>query len=215
MDEQNIYTNSILTFAFTSDGQIIVKKDREGKLDTLPWLFMGCREKDIKVDYEDSIWVMNNPSEYKENAMLFFAYHLRNCRKVILDGWFVGNENALLDVGKLHGKIANHQIKEMTVLDGPSFIRVNSSLYDGGTTLYGQRIINGIETRYIVLPSDEDIGKFPELEIKELDELREDFSLLSDKMILGITGEDGKIMESFVSQIKSFSKNSFIKKIVK
>lgn len=34
MDEQNIYTNSILTFAFTSDGQIIVRKDREGKLDT-------------------------------------------------------------------------------------------------------------------------------------------------------------------------------------
>lgn len=215
MNEQNVYINSILTFAFTSEGQIIVRKDREGKIDTLPWLLMGYREKDSKIDYEDSIWIMNNQSEYKEKAMTFFAYHLRNSRKAILDGWFIGNRNTLLDVGELHEKIANHQIEEMTVLDSPSFIRVNRGLYDGGINLYGQQIINKIETRYIVLPSEDDIERFPELEIKELDELREDFSLLSNKMIFGITGEDGKIMDSFVSQINSLNKSSFVKKVVK
>ena len=30
------YTNSILTFAFTNDGKMIVRKDKDGKIDTLP-----------------------------------------------------------------------------------------------------------------------------------------------------------------------------------
>lgn len=212
MKENDIYTNSILTFAFTNDGQIIVRKDKEGKIDTLPWIFMGYREKDSKTDYKNSIWVMNNMDEYKERIATFFAYHLRNSRKAILDGWFIGNGNALLDVGELHEKIANHQIEEMKSIHTPSFIRVNRGLYDGGLNQNGQQVINRIETRYIVLPSDEDIEKFPELEVRALEELKEDFSLLSNKMILGITGEDGKIMESFVSQIYSLNKSSSHKK---
>lgn len=183
MNENEIYTNSILTFAFTSDGQIIVRKDKDGKIDTLPWIFMGYREKDSKTDYEDSIWVMNNMDEYKERIATFFAYHLRNSRKAILDGWYIGNGNALLDVGELHEKIANHQIEEMKSIHTPSFIRVNRGLYDGGLNQNGQQVINRIETRYIVLPSGKDIERFPELEIKELDVLKEDFSLLSNKMI--------------------------------
>lgn len=212
MNENEIYTNSILNFAFTSDGQIIVRKDKDGKMDTLPWIFMGYREKDSKTDYEDSIWVMNNMDEYKERIATFFAYHLRNSRKAILDGWFIGNGNALLDVGELHEKIANHQIEEMKSIHIPSFIRVNRGLYDGGLNQNGQQVINRIETRYIVLPSGEDIERFPELEIKELDVLKEDFSLLSNKMIMGITGEDGKIMESFVSQMDSLNRSSSHKK---
>lgn len=212
MKENDIYTNSILTFAFTSDGQIIVRKDKEGKIDTLPWIFMGYREKDSKMDYEDSIWVMNNMDEYKEKIATFFAYHLKNSRKAILDGWFVGNGNALLDVGELHEKIANHQIEEMKTIHTPSFIRVNRGLYDGGINQNGQQVINRIETRYIVLPNDEDIERFPELEVRELDELKEDFSLLSNKMVLGITGEDGKIMESFVSQLNYLNKSCSPKK---
>ncbi len=208
MSEKEIYTNSILTFAFTNNGQIVVRKDKEGKIDTLPWIFTGYRERDSKTDYEDSIWVMNNMDEYKERIATFFAYHLRNSRKAILDGWFIGNGNALLDVGELHEKIATHQMEEMKTMYTPSFIRVNSDLYDGGINQNGQQVINRIETRYIILPSDEDIEKFPELEVKELEELREDFSLLSNKMILGITGKDGEIMEAFINQINSLNKGS-------
>lgn len=76
----------------------------------------------------------------------------------------------------------------------------------------GGQIINRIETRYVVLPSNEDIERFPELEVKNLEELREDFSLLSDKIVLGITGEDGKIMETFISQLNSLNKSVFPKK---
>jgi len=212
MNENEIYTNSILTFAFTSDGQIIVRKDKDGKIDTLPWIFMGYREKNSKTDYEDSIWIMNNMDEYKERIATFFAYHLRNSKKAILDGWFIGNGNALLDVGELYEKIANHQIEEMKSIHTPSFIRVNRGLYDGGLNQNGKQVINRIETRYIVLPIDKDIERFPELEIKELNALREDFSLLSNKMIMGITGEDGKIMESFINQIDSLNKDSSHKK---
>lgn len=212
MKEKEIYTNSILTFAFTNDGRMVVRKDKDGKIDTLPWIFMGYREKDSKTDYEDSIWVMNNMDDYKERIAIFFAYHLRNSRQAILDGWFIGNSNSLLDVGELHEKIANHQIEEMKTIHTPSYIRVNRGLYDGGTNSNGQQIINRIETRYIVLPSDEDIERFPELETKDLEELKDDISLLSDKMVLGITGEDGKIMESFINQLNSLNKSVFPKK---
>ena len=118
----------------------------------------------------------------------------------------------MLDVGELHEKIANHQIEEMKSIHTPSFIRVNRGLYDGGLNQNVQQVLNRIETRYIVLPSDEVLERFPELEVRELDELKEDFSLLSNKMIMGITGEDGKIMESFVSQMDSLNRSSSHKK---
>lgn len=97
----------------------------------------------------------------------------------------------------------------MKSIQTPSFIRVNRELYDGGLNQNGQQVINRIETRYIVLPSDENIEKFPELEIKTLDALREDFSLLSNKMIMGITGEDGEIMESFINQLNFLNKGAY------
>lgn len=214
MNEKDIYTNSILTFAFTNDGRMVVRKDSEGKLDTLPWIFTGYREKDSKTDYEDSIWVMNNMDEYKERIAIFFAYHLRNCRNAILDDQFIGNSNRLLDVGELHEKIASQQIEEMKTINTPSYIRVNSGLYDGGVNQNGQQIINRIETRYIVLPSDENMERFPKLEAKNFDELRDQFSLLSNKIVLGITGEDGKIMEAFINQLHSLNKEASPKKQV-
>lgn len=64
-------------------------------------------------------------NEYKERIAIFFVYHLRNSRNAILDGWFIGNSNTLLDVGELHEKIANHQIEEMKTIHTPSYIRVN------------------------------------------------------------------------------------------
>jgi len=99
----------------------------------------------------------------------------------------------------------------MRTLNVPSYIRVNRVLYDGGKQ-NGQSVINRIETRYVVLPSTERIENYPNLEAKDLDELREDFSLLSDKIILGITGEEGKIMESFLGQLTDFHKESSAKK---
>lgn len=212
MSGKEVYTNSILTFAFTNDGQIIVRKDKEGKLDTLPWLFTGYREKNCKTDYENSIWVMNHMDDYKERIAEFFAYHSKYTKQNILSGWEIGNRNALLDVGELHKKIANHQIEEMKTIDTPSYIRVNRELYDGGTNQIGQQIINKIEIRYLVLPSNEEIDTFKELEAKELDELIEEISLLSDKMILGITGSAGETMKSFIDQLKSLSKNNSSKK---
>jgi len=212
MEKEEIYTHSILTFAFTNDGRIIVRKDKEGKLDTLPLLFMGYRETGSKTDYEDSIWVMNHMDEYKERIATFFTYHLRDGRNGILTEWFIGNGNNLLDVGELHEKIANHQIKEMKTMQTPSYIRVNRGLYDGGINQNNQQIINRMETRYLVLPSDVEIEEFPELEAKELDELRKEIDLLSDKMVLGITGEEGENMESFINQLIALNKNISPKK---
>lgn len=61
---------NLLTFVFTKEGKIIVRKDKEGKIDTFPWLFIGRCEKDSKIDYEDSVWVMNNIDVYKETIVL-------------------------------------------------------------------------------------------------------------------------------------------------
>lgn len=204
-----VYTNSIITYAFTNDGKMIVRKDTEEKIDTLPWIFLGCRDENDAMDYENSIWVMNHMDEYKEKISSFFAYHSKD-GNAIIDGFCTGSD-ILLDVGELHEKIAANQIEEMRTLNVPSYIRVNRGLYDGGEQ-NGQSVINRIETRYVVLPSTERIENYPNLEAKYLDELREDFSLLSDKIILGITGEEGKIMESFLGQLTSFHKESSSKK---
>ncbi len=212
MYEKEIYTNSILTFAFTNDGKIVVRKDKNGKIDTLPLIFMGYRDKNSKTDYDDGIWIMNSMDEYEERIATFFAYHLRNSRNAILDGWLIGNKNSLLDVGYLYEKIASYQIQEMKTINTSSYIRVNRGLYDWGTNQNGQKIINKIETRYIVLSSDENIENFPELETKDIEELKGNFSLLSNKMLIGITGEDGKIMESFISKLNSLNKSTSSKK---
>ncbi|MDE5539836.1 MAG: hypothetical protein K2J20_05065 [Bacilli bacterium] len=208
MNENEIYTNSILTFVFTNEGRIVVRKDKEGKMDTLPWLFMGYREKDSILDYEDSIWVINNIDEYKERIAIFFSYHSKYGRNAVLKGFVIGNSDCLLDVGELHEKIATHQIGEMKSSNTTSYIRTNRGLYDGGTNQNGQQIVNRIETRYIVLPSDEAIEDFPDLEAKELDELKEGLGAVSDKIILGITGKDGQIMESFINQLKALNKST-------
>lgn len=118
----------------------------------------------------------------------------------------------MLDVGKLHGKIANHQIEEMKSIHTPSFIRVNDEYYDGGLNQNNQQVINEIETRYIVLPADEDLEAFEDLEIIEVDELRRGFGLISSRIALGITGSDGEIMDTFINKLKSLEKNSSIKK---
>lgn len=210
--DKEIYTKSILTFVFTNDGRMLVRKNKEEKLDTVPQIFFGYRKKENTTDFEDSIWVINHPDEYKERIAIFIAYHLRNSKKAILDGYFIANANRLLDVGKLHGKIANHQIEEMKSIHTPSFIRVNDEYYDGGLNQNNQQVINEIETRYIVLPADEDLEAFEDLEIIEVDELRRSFGLISSRIALGITGSDGEIMDTFISKLKSLEKSSSIKK---
>lgn len=62
------------------------------------------------------------------------------------------------------------------------------------------------------MPANEDIERFLDLEAKELSQLGDDFGLLSEKMVLGITGKDGEIMQSFIERLKSFSKSDSIKK---
>jgi len=212
MEEKEIYTNSILTFVFTNDGQMVVRKDKNGKLDTLPQIFYGYRKKDSTTDYEDSIWVINHPDEYKERVASFFVYHLRNVRDVFLNNFFKAKGNRLLDVGTLNKKIANSQIEEMKNSYEPSYIRVNNELYDGGQNEHDQQIIHSIETRYVVLPSDDDIELFPELEAIEVEELRKQYALLSSRVTLGVTGKDGEIMNKFINQLKSLNKSVSPKK---
>lgn len=203
---EGTYVDTILTFAFNINGRVVVKRNKAGKLDTLPWLFMGHREKESKMDYEDDIWIMNNREEYEERIATFFAYHLRNGRSAILNGYFYGNKNNLISVGT-----GFSQVEEMTKIQTPSYINVNQEFYDLGTRVAGQNIFHRIETRYIVLPND-DIKDFPELELVELQALKQNFKDLSTKIILGITGEDGEMMASFVSQLEYLNKTTSRKK---
>ena len=210
--ENEIFTKSLLTFVFTNDGKMLVRKNKEEKLDTIPQFFYGYRKKMDATDFKDSIWVINHADEYKERISTFFTYHLRNRKKPILDGFFIANANHLLDVGELHGKIVNYQIEEMKKLSQPSFIRVNDEYYDGGINQFNQQIINQIETRYIVLPSDENLEEFKDLEIIEVDELRRNFGLISSRIALGITGSDGEIMDNFINKLKSLENSSSIRR---
>lgn len=213
MKKEPIYTLSILSFTFTNDGKIITKKDKDEKIDTLPQLFMGYSERDSKINYEESHWVINHIDDYKEKIATFFAYN-SSAKQGIIKGFLIGNSNTLIDVGQLHDSIAPYQIMEMKTLDKPSYIRVSKNYYDGGEIEKNQEIINEIEIRYIVLPKEENIDLYPELEAFELEQLQEELLLdsLSSKMILGITGEEGKQMKEFIHQLKTLNKENNQKK---
>lgn len=155
--EQEVYQKAILTFAFTNDGRIITRRDKEGNLDTLPLLFMGYCEGNSKMDYDESVWVMNHLDDYKNKIANFFLYHLKNARSCFLNNFFTGKGDYLLDVGTLYEKISRYQVEEMKNLPTPSYIRISNELYKGSDHMLRQ-----IETRYIVLSQDEDIENFPE-----------------------------------------------------
>lgn len=108
---------------------------------------MGYCERNSKIDYDASIWVMNDMDDYKEKIATFFAYHSKSTRSSILNEFLIGDGDLLIDVGELYEKIADNQIEEMRTLSVPSYIRVNNELYDGGKQAE-QQIINRIETRY-------------------------------------------------------------------
>ncbi len=218
MEKEPIYTNSILTFAFTNNGEIITVKDKEKKLDTLPQLFMGYREEGCKTDYQDSIWVMNHREDYAERIAEFFIHHSKKDRESLIKEYIVASRDYFWDVGELTNSLAIHQIEEMKNIETASYIRVHSGYYDGGVNQNGQPMIHEIETRYVVLPSRINIDSdlYPDLEVKTLEEIirKIDPNELSSKMILGLTGEDGRIMTSFVDILKTCEnkKSSSIKK---
>lgn len=201
-----VRTHSILSFVFTRDGKMLVGKNAEGKLDTLPWLFLGYREEGSILNFDDSIWVINDKDEYQERISLYMAYQSRNSKNGILNGFLSANGGHLIDVGQLHEKIAEQQIEEMVTLSQPSYIRVSSGMYDGGVNKYGQEIINEIETRYVVMSENDNIEDFPDFHAMDVSEVKRNLSLTSDKIILGVTGSDGERMEKFAGKLKSMAK---------
>lgn len=209
MEKQPIYTNSILTFVFTADGKLVVKNNKEGKIDTLPLLFMGYKEQDAKNDYEDSIQIINSRDDYSTAISNFFLYYGKETKNAFLDEWIISNPGYLLDCGQLTDSIRDNQIEEMANIDIPTYIRVNREYYDYGT-YEGQQVVNEIETRYLVLPSNIDISDYHHLETKELEEITAniDMNILSDKIIIGTTGTNKNKMKSFVGTLKTLNKNN-------
>lgn len=210
MQKDPIYTNSICTFAFTNDGKIITVKDKEGKLDTLPQLFMGYREEGCKTDYKDNIWVMTHRDDYAQRIAEFFSYHNKKDRYALINEFRIASRSYFLDVGSLTDSLANHQIEEMKNMETASYIRVHRGYYDSGVNQNNQPIINEIETRYVVLSSSIKIEPdlYPDLEAKTFEELTEkmDSNILSTKMLFGLIGEEGRIMSTFVNTLKACEK---------
>lgn len=210
--DKEIYTKSILTFVFTNDGKMLVRKNKEEKLDTVPQIFFGYRKKENTTDFEDYIWVINHPDEYHERIASFISYQSKTKKRSVLNKFIEGNPYHIQDCGNFYKKFADFQIEEMKRTTKASFIRVNDEYYDGGVNQNNQQVINQIETRYIVLPADEDLEEFEDLELIEVDELRRSFGLISSRIALGITGSDGEIMDTFIRKLKSLEKSSSIKK---
>lgn len=209
MEKEPIYAKSILTFAYTLDGKIIVKKDKDGKLDTLPLLFMGHRERGAKIDYEDSIGVISDEKEYETRIAEFFGYYQKATSKALIDGFVIGNPNALFNYGRLLESIHDEQITEIIDNAIPGYISVGKKYYDYGENQLGQGIINEIETRYLILPKTVELSNYNQLEAKELDEIMPSTltNEISYKMFIGTTGEEKREMQAFINTIKQVTKS--------
>lgn len=57
---------------------------------------MGYCERNSKIDYNASIWVMNDMDDYKEKIATFFAYHSKSTRSSILNEFLIGDGDLLI-----------------------------------------------------------------------------------------------------------------------
>lgn len=195
-----IYMHSIMTTVFTTKGDMVVIINDNDELDTIPQYFMGHRE-DKKYTGAEGFDILNSENDYKEAVGYFLAFKSKATDVGIKNGLLVGNKESLVDCGELHPRIAYAQIYEMKHMKSPSFIRIKSDILE--ITVENQKVLNQIQTRYIVDPTL-DIDDYQGIKVispMELEELQREGKIkLSPKLLWQMSGEK-------IKELKSFSNN--------
>lgn len=163
-----------MTLVFTKDGDLVITKNGNHEIDTVPQYFLGRSQNVGKYD-ENNIGVINSELDYKTSMAKYLGKKRGEYSTTEeLEELFIGNEQTIIDCGQLAKSIGNIQIQEMKYLDSPSFIRIKTleQKETNGIT----SVIDKVHMRYMVMPDAVDIKDFkdftviPPSELKELTE---------------------------------------------
>ncbi len=170
--------HSIMTLVFTKDGDLVITKNGNQEIDTVPQYFLG-RNQNVGEYDENNIGVINSELDYKTSMAKYLGKKRGKYSTVKgLEELFIGNAQAIIDCGQLAKSIGSSQIQEMKYLDTPSFIRIKT--LEQKETNGIAPVIDKVHMRYMVLPNAIDINNFQDFTVIPLSELKE---LIENKAI--------------------------------
>ena len=175
---ERIIQQTELTTVFTREGKIVIPIEEEEKYSIFPKYCVGIRDgyqKNLDKGEVGFFLVKNyceDESEYKmQMARELGKRDRRYSEKGIEEGWFIGNKEALTDMGELTESIYSYQVEEMKK-SPTGYIR------DGRNTFY-LRTVNNIEVyenvgyRFLLLSQDFKEQNFRRLSSYSIEELED------------------------------------------
>lgn len=155
----NINLRAIVSFLFTSTGELVIPKNSFGQLDISPLCVFGSTVG-VSNSYDKNlnIAVLNDDMEYKDIMAYYLAFQSSTyAASALQERFMVGNGDALFDCGELNKKVGSWQVKEMTTFDTPSFIRVGRGQYNEVDGFTDNSIVYDTQIRHVVLPKEIDL----------------------------------------------------------
>lgn len=175
---ERVIQQTELTTVFTREGKIVIPIDEEEKYSIFSKYCVGIRDGYQKnlAKGEVGFFLMKSHGEDESEYKMQMAGELgkrdkRYSEKGIKEGWFIGNEKALTDMGELTESIYSYQVEEMKKCP-TGYIR------DGRNTFY-LRTVNNIEVyenvgyRFLLLSQDFKEKNFRKLSSYSMEELEE------------------------------------------
>lgn len=177
MENNRVVQQTILTVVLTRDGKIVIPLDEDGKYSSFPKYCVGLRDGYQKnLAREVGFFLIKNhcedESEYKKQMVEELGKRKKiYSEKGIEEGWFIGNENKLIDRGQLAESIYSYQVEEMKKCP-TGYIR------DGRNTFYLKTVDNievyeNVEYRFILLSKEFDEQNFRGLSTYSIEELED------------------------------------------
>lgn len=179
MKVEKIIHQTELTIVFTREGKIVIPINENGKYSIFPKYDVGSRNLYQKVlDRDvDSFLIKKHckdENEYKRQiSEEIGSRDKRYSESAVKEGWFIGNEKALIDMGELSNSIYSHQVLEMKKCENSGYIRA------GRNTFYLKSVDNielyeNVGYRFLLLPqgfSEQNFRGLISYSIEELEDI--------------------------------------------
>lgn len=179
MEKERVIQQTELTTVFTRDGKILIPIDEDNKCTIFPKYCIGIRDgyqKNLGKGEVGFFLVKNyseDESEYKRQmAEEIGKREKRYDKQAVEDGWFIGNANALTDMGELTESIYSYQVQEMKRYQQAGYIRNGRNTFYL-TTNENIEIYENVGYRFVLLPKSFDQNHFRDCCLYTIEELEE------------------------------------------
>lgn len=197
---------SIQTTTFTSDGNIVLAKNKNNELDMIPQYIFGHKEKAGNYDQYTHIGIINNEREYSNEVAHFFAKHDPMTQVGIEENFLTSNPERVIDCGTL---AKDFQINEMANASYNTFIRIKNENYETNQTLNGTPVINEVETRYLVISKEIFLDDYKDITIVTIEQLQDllenNQNILSERLFLTSTKDELEQVTNFSKKLKQYN----------